>query len=466
MREAQVLFTSWNLTVAITSGPSGGSTSKVSHAAFAFRSRAGARFECSLDSKSHSSCSSPASYTSLANGPHTFRVYATIAGLSGHVAAVTWTVASAGGGSGTPGGTLPSAGGSPPATGTSTLPPAPTGLVATGGNAQVSLSWNAVSDGAGISGYRVLRGGVQIAQVTATSYTNTGLQNGVTYSYTVEAVDKGGRVSPQSASVSATTVAPGGPPSPPQGGGGSPPAPLTAWVSANGGIYTPLSDQAAAADVVPAAENRPANAAANDYMPTSSQLQAFYGATNQFGQTVAAANPYYAYVTGHFTGTTDEIIQWAAWKWGIPADWLRAQYSVESYWRQSEMGDVASVSPAVYAEYPPQARIPGGDQVNETMGISAVKWIPDGSVGAGTEPLRWESTAFACDYQAATIRYYYDNPDGLRSGWGDSSYFAGNAWDALGGWFEPYPWLNSGQLEYIAKVQGALADRTWAQPGF
>ena len=267
----------------------------------------------------------------------------------------------------------------------------------------------------------------------------------------------------------ASSSSPPAPPStsPPAGnGGGVVPQPLTAWVPAHNGIYTPLSDQAAAADVAPAAENRPANAAANDYMPTSAQLQAFYGATNSFGQTVVTADPYYAHVTGHFTGTTDEIIQWAAWKWGIPADWLRAQYSVESYWRQSVMGDVASVSPAAYAEYPPQARIPGGTQVNETMGISAIKWIPDGSVGAGTEPLRWESTAFACDYQAASIRYYYDDPDGLRSAWGDSSYFAGNAWDALGGWFEPYPWLNAGQLEYIAKVQAALADRTWAQPGF
>jgi len=286
-----------------------------------------------------------------------------------------------------------------------------------------------------------------------------------TWRWSVDVAPTAGKTLPASSSSPPAPTSPS--PSPPAGNvGGNEPAPLTAWVPAHNGIYTPLSDQAAAADVTPAAENRPANAAANDYMPTSAQLQAFYGATNSFGQTVVTANPYYAYVTGHFSGTTDEIIQWAAWKWGIPADWLRAQYSVESYWRQSQMGDVASVSPAVYAEYPPQARIPGGDQVNETMGISAIKWIPDGSVGAGTDPLRWESTAFACDYEAATIRYYYDDPDGLRTAWGDSSYFAGNAWDALGGWFEPYPWLNSGQLDYIAKVQAALADRTWAQPGF
>jgi hypothetical protein len=237
-------------------------------------------------------------------------------------------------------------------------------------------------------------------------------------------------------------------------------------VAAANGLYTPLSDAAAAADVTAAAENRPGNAAANDYMPTAAQLAAFYSATNSAGQTVVAANPYYADVTGHYTGTTDEIIQWAAWKWGIPADWLRAEYVAESNWNMSQLGDLTTVSPAVYDEYPPQARVSGADEVYQSMGITQIKWDPDGSVGAGTEPLRWESTAFNVDYQAATLRFYFDNPDGLRSAWGDSTYSPGNAWDSLGGWFSPYPWLNAGQLGYIAAVQALLAARPWAQPGF
>ena len=38
--------------------------------------------------------------------------------------------------------------------------------------------------------------------------------------------------------------------------------------------------------------------------------------------------------TGNFTGTTDEIIQWAACKWGFDEDTLRAQVAKESYWMQ------------------------------------------------------------------------------------------------------------------------------------
>ncbi|HLW94971.1 MAG TPA: hypothetical protein VKS25_06320 [Solirubrobacteraceae bacterium] len=266
----------------------------------------------------------------------------------------------------------------------------------------------------------------------------------------------------------------GSPPPPPPAGGsasspppsGNPPAPLTAWVPASGGIYTPLSDAQAASDVTPEAENRPANTPENDDMPSAAALQAFYSARNNNGQTVVQANPYDADVTGHYTGTTDQIIQWAAWKWGIPADWLRAEYVQESRWNMSQLGDEASVTPTEYQEYPAASRVPGTDQVYQSMGISQIKWTPDGSVGAGTEPLRWQSTAFNVDYQAAQIRFYFDNPDSLRSAWGDSTYAPGNAWDSLGGWFSPYPWLNAGQLAYVVEVQAHLAARSWAQPGF
>ena len=57
----------------------------------------------------------------------------------------------------------------------------------------------------------------------------------------------------------------------------------------------------------------------------------------------------------------------------------------------------------------------------------------------------------------------YDNPHGLRSSWGDSSYAPLNKWLSIGGWFEPYPWNNSGQQSYVAQVQQHLAARDWPQ---
>jgi hypothetical protein len=76
------------------------------------------------------------------------------------------------------------------------LPPAPTGLTASPGNSQVSLTWNA---SAGAESYNV-RGSTTIGgpyttiatSVTANSYTDTGLNNGTTYYYVVSAVNAQG----------------------------------------------------------------------------------------------------------------------------------------------------------------------------------------------------------------------------------------------------------------------------------
>ena len=102
-------------------------------------------------------------------------------------------------------------GGSPAA------PAAPTGVTATAGNAQVTLSWTA---SAGATSYTVERATVNggpytavASGVTTTSYTNTGLTNGTTYYYVVVAVNAGGS-SPNSSQVSAQPI---GPPAAPTG---------------------------------------------------------------------------------------------------------------------------------------------------------------------------------------------------------------------------------------------------------
>ena len=52
-------------------------------------------------------------------------------------------------------------------------------------------------------------------------------------------------------------------------------------------------------------------------------------------------------ITGDFTGTTQEILKWAACKWGIDQDVVFAQAAVESWWQQTELGDwTTNVKPA------------------------------------------------------------------------------------------------------------------------
>jgi chitodextrinase len=88
--------------------------------------------------------------------------------------------------------------------------PAPTGLQATGAtDTSISLAWNGVS---GAAGYNVYRMGSKVnsSPVTGTSYTDSGLLSGTSYTYTVRAVTASGATSQDSASVTASTT--GNPP--------------------------------------------------------------------------------------------------------------------------------------------------------------------------------------------------------------------------------------------------------------
>jgi hypothetical protein len=262
--------------------------------------------------------------------------------------------------------------------------------------------------------------------------------------------------------------------------------PQTTWVACNanatnGGASTfkPLSDAAAAALVTPEPEVRPYNdlpyvlnrhvyRSTNSFVPSAAAITAFRASKTSAGQTEVQFNPYTEYVDGldGIKGaSTDDLIQWAAHKWGIPEDWLRAQYVEESYWNSFTLGDDTSVSPSSVPEYPSQARI-NSTNVYQSMGIAQVRWAPDGSVDAGTEPLRWESTAFNIDYQAAMVRFYYDNPDGARSIWGDSTYQPCQQWNSIGGWNSPYPWENAEQESYISAVQQWLSQEAWTTTSF
>ncbi|MGH2868855.1 MAG: hypothetical protein ACRDNK_15000 [Solirubrobacteraceae bacterium] len=67
-------------------------TSASSSASFSFGGGSGSSYSCQLDGGGYSSCASPASYSGLAQGSHTFKVLAVQGGSTGPVTSYTWTV--------------------------------------------------------------------------------------------------------------------------------------------------------------------------------------------------------------------------------------------------------------------------------------------------------------------------------------------------------------------------------------
>lgn len=99
--------------------------------------------------------------------------------------------------------------------GSPTVPSAPTGLSATAGNGQVTLSWNTVSNATSYNVKRSTTSGsnfTTIGSTGSTSFTDTTVTNGTTYYYVVTAVNSAGESAPSS-QVSAK----------PQGGSGGTP---------------------------------------------------------------------------------------------------------------------------------------------------------------------------------------------------------------------------------------------------
>jgi chitodextrinase len=102
----------------------------------------------------------------------------------------------------------------PIAGGSDTTPPTPpSSATATAvGSGRIDVTWTASTDNVGVTEYRVERcqgsgcsGFAQVATVTGTSYDDTGLLSGTSYSYRVRAADNAGNLSGYSNVVTAIT---------------------------------------------------------------------------------------------------------------------------------------------------------------------------------------------------------------------------------------------------------------------
>lgn len=142
--------------------------------------------------------------------------------------------------------------------------------------------------------------------------------------------------------------------------------------------------------------------------------------------------PYYEKIDGDYVGTTEQILAWAAKKWGFDQlgypDLAKAMAVAETWWRQGHIG------------------------ANGELGILQVhpKYWPD------AEPARW-STAYAADYAMAVVRHYYDGNSWLRDNTKGNIRNSVAAWECGCG--------SNGGGSYTTTVFKYYDSKPWLRPG-
>jgi autotransporter family porin len=169
-------------------------------------------------------------------------------------------------------------------------------------------------------------------------------------------------------------------------------------------------------------------------------------------------------VTGNDTGTTDEIIQWVACKWGIDANVVRAQAAVESWWFQSNPGDFSTDASTCV----PGHRTMGADGISrqcpQSIGILQNRYPYHMSAFVNDNATK--STAYNLDYAYAVWRQCYEGDDQwLNSVDHGATYKAGDLWGCVGVWYSGR-WYTAAAVGYINKVKGYLDQKTWVTDGF
>jgi len=216
-------------------------------------------------------------------------------------------------------------------------------------------------------------------------------------------------------------------------------------------------DATCAAEVKTRSENKRMNVTFDATRGSQSLSSSFFGsADDPRADGVIAPR-----VTGNYAGTTDEILQWAACKWGIDEDVVRAQAAIESWWRQTALGDFGTDP----TQCPPAHGLgvdgtPG--QCPQSYGVLQNRWPFEQSSWPGIA----QSTAFNADTAYAIWRTCFEGYElWLNSVEHGQTYAAGDQWGCVGRWFAGR-WHTPAADGYIANVQSYLSQRIWETPNF
>jgi hypothetical protein len=185
-------------------------------------------------------------------------------------------------------------------------------------------------------------------------------------------------------------------------------------------------------------EPRPENWTPNHTMPARVTIPDWGGVDEDANRLVKGR------ISGRFTGTTDEIVQWASCKWGFDDNLTRALAYNESLWVQGGRGDVqndrSKCTPDDSAPCP------------TSFGLMQIKHY----YHPGTYPMSVRSTSFNVDYALANLRVCYEGQVEIFGG----DYGPGDLWGCVGVHFSGH-WKDVEAGRYTSEIRGLYRTRPW-----
>ncbi len=205
----------------------------------------------------------------------------------------------------------------------------------------------------------------------------------------------------------------------------------------------------------PYPENKGANRTKNRTMGHRLGPGFFSGGDARANSTIAPR------VDGRFTGTTGQILRWAACKWGVDENLVFAQAAIESWWQQGTLGDWTTDGTRCAP-----GRGLGVDgrpgECPESFGILQNRYPYEQSAWPGIA----NSTAMNADLAYAIWRGCFEGYETwLNTVERGRDYAAGDEWGCIGRWFSGR-WHTSAGQGYVDRVRGYLDQRIWQTPNF
>jgi hypothetical protein len=224
------------------------------------------------------------------------------------------------------------------------------------------------------------------------------------------------------------------------------------------GATLPTSAQCASR-VRPTSEVRQVNQRPNRFGRIPNQTRGVAGAWSDPDPSKAS---FTARVDGNFAGTTDEILQWAACKWGVDEDYVRAQVVAESYWDQvNSLGDWGTTAVNCEPRFPLGTDGRTG-QCPESFGLGQTRF----PYMRSAFPHAYDSSAYNLDVTYAIWRSCFEGTETwLNTVERGRVYAGGDMLGCMGRWFAGR-WYTPGAVDYMNTVQRHLDDRTWETAEF